>query len=74
MASSKRPSIEELAEFDEQTLQNFAKLDRSEQRDMIRLYESAKGDRLWTAEGRRHAALRAKTLRSLYRKLHRKDR
>jgi len=72
MASSKRPSIEELAEFDEQTLQNFARLDREAQLEMIRHCRASSRSSIHTAAARRQAESRMKQLQSLYRKLHRK--
>ena len=70
MNARKQPSIEELALFDQETLDKFARLDRQDQLAMIRIYQNAKGSRLWTAEGRKLASKQAETLRALYRKLH----
>jgi hypothetical protein len=70
MNARKQPSIEELALFDQETLDKFARLDRQDQLAMIRIYQNAKGSRLWTAEGRKLAAKQAETLRALYRNLH----
>ena len=71
MNARKQPTDDELAQFDQQTLDNFAKLDRDAQLEMIRHFRASSKSPLHTASARRQAEARMKQLQSLYRRLHR---